>query len=98
MLELSFLPKKQVSENTLIQKDADPEKYSIIASKLCDKRKALEEELKNQNLEQSLREERAISLLQLKESMRTFGVSEIDYQTYLAYLEKEKEQAPPSLF
>lgn len=83
-----FLPKKTESI-PVIQKDADTEKYDRIAATLCEKRLALEEKLKDQTLLATAREEHAMDLLLLKESMRTFGVTEVDYHAYIAYKEHE---------
>jgi hypothetical protein len=63
------------------------ERYREIADKLCEKRKALEWNLINR--EPQAKEEYALELMRLKESMRTFGITEIDYQ---AYLEKKKQE------
>lgn len=83
-----FLPKK-IIPIPVIQKEADIEKYDAIAAKLCEKRLVLEEKLRDQTITDSARDEYATDLLQLKESMRTFGVNEVDYHAYLAYKEKE---------
>lgn len=83
-----FLPKK-IIPIPVIQKEADTEKYDAIAAKLCEKRLVLEEKLRDQTITDSARDEYATDLLQLKESMRTFGVNEVDYHAYLAYKEKE---------
>jgi len=83
-----LLPKKPES-TPIIQKDADAVKYDAVAAKLCEKRKSIEEVLKDPALDQVLRDEKAMDLLQLRDSMRTFGITEIDYQAYLAYKERE---------
>jgi len=88
-----FIPTPKKQEPTpVIQKDIDAAKYDAVAAKLCEKRKAFEDHLKIQELTQEDREETGIELVRLKESMRTFGITEIDYQAYLAYKEKEKEE------
>lgn len=83
-----FIPKKP-EPIPVIQKDVDSEKYDAVAAKLCEKRRAIETNLKNPALTANLREESALDLVMLRESMRTFGITEIDYQAYLAYREKE---------
>ena len=72
-----------------IEKDTDPAKYDAIAAKLCDKRKLLEEKAHSNALSQIEREDVAIDLIQIKKEMGIFGISEIDYQAYLANKEKE---------
>lgn len=85
-----FIPviKKQES-NPVIQKDIDAAKYDAVAAKLCEKRTVLEASLKDTSLTDEIRDEKALDLLRLKESMKTFGITEIDYQAYLAYKEKD---------
>lgn len=83
-----FIPKKPES-NPVIEKNIDSAKYDAVAAKLCEKRKTLEENLKGTELSLEVREESAIDLMRLKESMKVFGITEIDYQAYLAYREKE---------
>ncbi len=87
-----FLPKKP-EPNPVIAKDIDSAKYDAVAAKLCEKRKTLEESLTSAEMSPEVREESAIDLMRLKESMKTFGITEIDYQAYLAYKEKEAESA-----
>jgi hypothetical protein len=87
-----FIPKKQ-DPNPVIQKEVDSTKYDAVAAKLCEKRKTLESSLKGVELSKEVREESAIDLMNLKESMKTFGITEIDYQAYLSYREKEAETA-----
>jgi hypothetical protein len=86
----NFLP-KQPEQNPVIQKDIDADKYNAVAAKLCEKRKTLEDSLKGTEITPEVREENAIDLMRLKESMKVFGITEIDYQAYLAYKEKEVE-------
>lgn len=83
----NFFPSTSTSNNqgnSLIQKDVDREKYEKITKTMYEKRKAIEENLKGENLEASLREAYAFSLMQIKEDMRMFGISEVEYQIYLA--------------
>lgn len=87
-----FIPKKP-DPNPVIQKDIDSDKYNAVAAKLCEKRKTLEENLKGTEISQEVREETATDLMRLKESMKVFGITEVDYQAYLAYREKEAETA-----
>ena len=95
-MDLNSLILKNQSSQPLIQKDADPEKYNLVVAKLCDKRKALESSLNDQTLDHVTREEMALNLIQLKESMAVFGISEIDYQAYL--LKDEENTQQTSLF
>ncbi len=83
-----FLPKKP-EPIPVIQKSSDSQKYDAIAAKLCEKRHLLELSTKDETLSSEMREENAIEILRLKDSMKTFGITEIDYQAYLAYKEKE---------
>lgn len=83
-----FLPKK-LEPIPVIQKDADSAKYDAVAAKLCEKRKIMETTLKEGELPKEQREELALELMRLRESMKTFGITEIDYQAYLAFKEKE---------
>ena len=87
-----FIPKKP-EPNPVIQKDIDATKYDAVAAKLCEKRKTLEFSLRGTEISQEGREESAIDLIRLKESMKVFGITEIDYQAYLSYREKEAETA-----
>lgn len=81
-----------LSDNTaapsFIAKEVDPEKHEKIIATLCEKRKALEEAvaMKGPEAEQSV-----ISLLQLKNDMLLFGITEVQY---VAYVESRKEKAP----
>lgn len=85
-----LLQSQKKNDTPLIQVEVDPNKYLKIVSTLCEKRKALELKLQDQS-SQTL-EEDAISLIQLKESMATFGITEIQYHAYLA---KTDIQATP---
>lgn len=87
-----FIPKKS-DPNTVIQKDIDSDKYNAVAAKLCEKRKTLEANLRGTEISQEIREETAVDLMRLKESMKVFGITEIDYQAYLAYREKEADSS-----
>lgn len=85
-----FIPTaKKDTPNSIIQKSTDATKYDAIAAKLCEKRHLLELSTKDETLSPSVREENALEVIRLKESMQAFGVTEIDYQAYLAYKEKE---------
>lgn len=70
----------------VIQRDIDSEKHNQIVQKLCDKRKVLEQSLKDESLSASDRENSALHLIDLKSSMTVFGISEIAYQAYLQKL------------
>ncbi|MBP6948524.1 MAG: hypothetical protein KBC41_04185 [Candidatus Pacebacteria bacterium] len=60
----------------------DPVKVKEITEKLCSKRKETEDALKN--CSDSEKDSLALKLLEQQNDMRTFGVTEIDYQVYLA--------------
>ncbi len=77
--------------NSLIQKDADPSKYDAIAAKLCDKRITLEESLKTSTNKE--REDLALRLIEIRDAMKTFGITEIDYQAYVAQVESKKNES-----
>ena len=83
-------------KNTPIQKDIDPARYEMILSKLCAKRKLLEDSLAGVALDPKARENAVVSLMTLKSSMKTFGVGEVEYQVFLASLSAREPQ--PSLF
>ena len=80
----AFLPIDTKPTNSLISGEIDPEKYQKIATKLSEKRKMLEVKIKNLDLTAEEKEEAALDLYQSKQDMATFGISEIDYQAYLA--------------
>lgn len=85
---LDFFPKEK-PVNYLIQKDTDPGKYDAIAAKLCDKRIAIETEIAASVGTEH--EELAIRLVDTKDAMRTFGITEIDYQAYLSQRESKND-------
>lgn len=91
-MELSELIQPKKNDTPLIQVDVDPGKYQKIATTLSEKRRALETSLRDINSPHH--EDNAIDLLHLKESMATFGISEIQYQAYLASLERSSH--PPT--
>ncbi len=70
--------------NTLISGDVDPDKYQKIATTLSEKRKSMEQQLASTELTSAEREELAFDLIQIKQDMLMFGISEISYQAYLA--------------
>lgn len=55
-------------------------RYHDVSNKLCEKRRILE--IKTKECEGQEKEELLLSLIRLKESMRTFGISEVDYRIY----------------
>lgn len=79
-----FIPVNTKPANTLISGDIDPEKYQKIATTLSEKRYALEKKLASTELTPLKREELAFDLIQTKQDMLMFGISEISYQAYLA--------------
>lgn len=86
-MDLSNLfPKNSRGSNPIIQPDSDPAKYEAIKTKFFEKRKALDQTLKNKDLDDATRESVAFDLIQVKDDMRMLGISEIDY---IMYLEKE---------
>jgi hypothetical protein len=89
-MDITFFDDNQ--STSPIQKDTDPAKYDAIAMKLCDKRKLLEEKTHNSTLAQAEREDSAINLIQIKKDMEIFGISEVDYQAYLAHKEKQTNE------
>jgi hypothetical protein len=71
----------------------DAGKVQEIKEKLCKKRADLEAEVVN--IPPSSLTEYTLSLIELKKDMVSFGVSEIDYQIYLASQnEKEVGEVP----
>lgn len=90
-MDLRSLITGENQKNNIIEKGADVSKYTAIAEKLCSKRMLLEHTLA-QDLPLSEHEETLSSLTLLKESMATFGISEIDYQAYRAKNAADEEQ------
>ena len=75
-----IIPEQQ---NTLapIDQEIDANKFQKIAGILCEKRRLLEEKVTLPA--SSSQQEDTQSLQELIEEMRTFGISEIDYQKHL---------------
>lgn len=78
-MEIPFLPNNNQHDPVSFLKEGG--KYDGIKNKLCEKRNSLEKLLTT--CTEIERDEPALELMRLKESMRTFGVTEIDYQIYL---------------
>ena len=97
MLDFSLFS-SHARSGSMIEKDLDATKYDEIAEKLCSKRRSLEEELAKENLSQQQREETMRDLEESINTLRVFGISEVDYQAYLAYQEKHKAETDPTLF
>ena len=70
----------------IIPKDTDTDKFQKIVSILCEKRRLIEESLAR--AEQTTLVELHQKLQELIDEMKSFGISEIDYQKYLAQQEK----------
>lgn len=81
----------------IIKRDGDAEKYNAIAAKLCEKRRDIETKLQNSELTGPLREEYALSLIEIKKDLVLFGISEIEYQAYLAKTPTPEESASSQL-
>lgn len=80
-MDLNIFNKSNTSKN-VAGTFSDTSKVQEITEKLCAKRKLLEEKIKSsQDVE---KDTYALELLDLENSMRTFGISEIDYHIYLA--------------
>jgi hypothetical protein len=85
-----FIPTIKKPEPTpIIQKDIDAAKYDAVAAKLCEKRKKLEDHLAEAVLTDEDRAETLIEVARLRDSMKMFGITEIDYQAYIAYKASE---------
>ena len=83
-MSFSLFKEQNNSPTTSFSNEA---KNKEIKEKLCNKRMLLELEIENPSLEN--RPEKLSDLLHLKNAMKTFGISEIDYQIYLeAYRHK----------
>jgi hypothetical protein len=87
-MDPSFLPNQSNTTNDPVSFLKGGGKYEGIKNKLCEKRKTLEFQVTT--TDGDVRDEIALDLMRLKESMRTFGVTEIDYQAYLSQQEKQK--------
>jgi hypothetical protein len=86
-----FIPAiKKADPNPIIQKDVDAAKYDAVASKLCEKRKKLEDHLKESTLSDEDRAETLVEVARLRDSMKVFGITEVDYQAYIAFKESEE--------
>lgn len=75
------------SQNTpspIISTNTNDDKFQKIVTVLCEKRKKLEE---------STLDEDKVALLELVEEMKTFGISEIDYQKYLTIQAQHTDNA-----
>ncbi|MCF7843989.1 hypothetical protein K9M47_03785 [Candidatus Gracilibacteria bacterium] len=79
-MDLNIFQQKNNSE--IISKSTDTDKLLKITSILCDKRKVLEKTLTEADNTNKSEDEQ--TLRELIEEMKTFGISEIDYQKYLA--------------
>jgi hypothetical protein len=84
-MDLSFFTQSK-SPNTPLDSFSDADKVKEIQEKICKRRKELEDIVAHASSD-SFQEEK-LSLLELKKSMGAFGVSEITYQAYLAWQEK----------
>ena len=91
---ISSLLSGNQSSPSMIQEEVDPEKHAKILATLCGKRKDLEERL--QDKERADTAENAILLFQLKNDMALFGISEVEYQAYLAKNTTSQELPPHS--
>ena len=91
-MDPSFLSNNISSNNDPVSFLKGGGKYEDIKNKLCEKRKTLEFQITTTTGE--ARDETALDLMRLRESMRTFGITEIDYQAYLSHQEKQKILTP----
>lgn len=91
-MDFSELLQSSNNDNPIIQETIDPEKYTKILTTLCEKRKALEAALATPDL--PTREEDTIALMQLKNDMALFNISEITYQAYL--VKQEQTSSTPT--
>lgn len=97
-MDFSFLNNGNTPQTPIIQKDTDASKYEEISKKLCIKRKTLEQDLARTDLGSATREEYALKLIDIKETLQVFGISEIDYQAYLAKGDEDETTSQASLF
>lgn len=79
---ISSLLSDNQSSPSIIEAGIDPEKHAKILATLCEKRKTFEQTIAIK--EPNDNGETVIALMQLKNDMALFGISEIDYQAYLA--------------
>lgn len=73
----------------------DPERFERIKKALCERRYEVEKILKDENITPEVREENALLLIEKKHNLEVFGISEVDYQAFLA---KKDQEEQPSLF
>lgn len=85
-MDINIFPQQHTTD--IISKETDADKFQKIFSILCDKRKKLEESLTAPD--QTHKDENEQVLKELIEEMKTFGISEIDYQKYLALQSQNK--------
>ncbi len=90
----SLLLENQPSPS-IIEEGIDPLKHAKILATLCEKRKLFEQTIVNKDLSDG--GETVIALMQLKNDMTLFGISEIDYQAHLAKdtVEESRSELPP---
>lgn len=81
-MDLSSLLSDNQSSPSIIEEAIDPQKHAKILATLCEKRKLFEQTIADK--ESNDGGETVIALMQLKNDMALFGISEIDYQAYLA--------------
>lgn len=86
-MDINIFPQQQNTAD-IISKETDGDKFQKIFSILCDKRKKLEESLTTPDQTHTTEDEQ--TLKELIEEMKTFGISEIDYQKYLALQSQNK--------
>ncbi len=86
-MDINIFPQQQNTAD-IISKETDGDKFQKIFTILCDKRKKLEESITTPD--QTHLEADKLTLRELIEEMKTFGISEIDYQKYLALQSQNK--------
>lgn len=95
-MDLSSLLLDNQPSLSIIEEGIDPLKHAKILATLCSKRKLFEQTIANKEINDG--GETVIALMQLKNDMALFGISEIDYQAHLAKdtaLKSADELAPP---
>jgi len=85
-IHISFGEDQNKEPARIIDPSIDPQKFIEIREKLCLKRKALELDMANNPSQKETYED---DLAFLKTSMKTLGITEIDY---IAFLEKQKNE------
>lgn len=94
-MDFSSLLSNNQSSPSIIEEAIDPEKHAKVLASLCEKRIVLEKIIANKEINDE--GETVVALMQLKNDMTLFGISEIDYQAYCTRKALPEEIAKESI-